>query len=124
MAETETEPRWRDDRGISDLSIAIDEIYFLRSLLADEALIIEAHLGYATFPKSRRVIAEQQVERMRRVAEGELHAAMREKFNGRRALQLAGIEATLTNHQWAEQRGLVPNPAPTALSERREVGAS
>lgn len=99
-------PRWATDSGISDLSIAVDEIFFLRAILADEAAIIEAHLGYATFPKSRRVVAEQQVERLRRIANGEMWTAIREKFDQQRALRTAGAPVSLTNAAWAEQRGL------------------
>lgn len=118
-AETEAqpvEPRWRNDKGISDLSVAIDEIYFLRAMLADEAGIIEAHLGYKTFPKSRRRFAEEQVERMKRAAAGEMYAAAREKFFPNLAIERAGIEAGLTNHMWAEQRGLIP-ATPPALGD-------
>lgn len=45
--------RWRTHTGLSDLSVALDEIYLLRAVLADEADIIEAHLDYKTFPKTR-----------------------------------------------------------------------
>jgi hypothetical protein len=98
--------RWTDSRGISDLSVAIDEIYFLRSLIADEAAIIEAHLGYKTFPKTRRPYAEAQVERMRRIARGEMWSATRKDFNQKRALRTADADDGLTNAQWAEQRNL------------------
>jgi hypothetical protein len=101
-----SQPRWTDERGISDLSIAIDEIYFLRAILADEAAIMDAHLSYKTFPKSRRKIAEAQVERLRRIALGEMWSATREKFDQGRALNHIGAPVNLTNHQWAEQRGL------------------
>jgi hypothetical protein len=100
--------RWQDDRGISDLSIAIDEIYFLRAMLADEADIINAHLGYKTFPKTRRRFAEAQIERMRLAASGDMAAARRKDFNSGRALQRLGLDDCLTNHQWAKQRGLTP----------------
>lgn len=102
------EARWRNDEGISDLSVAIDEIYFLRAMLADEAGIIEAHLDYKTFPKTRRRFAEEQIERMKRAAAGEMYAAAREKFSSNRAIERAGITSGLTNHQWAAQRGLLP----------------
>lgn len=100
--------RWEDDRGISDLSIALDEIYFLRAMLADEAGIIEAHLGYKTFPKTRRKYAEAQIERMKKAAAGDMQGARREKFNSDLALIRIGVDPTLTNFMWAEQRGLKP----------------
>jgi hypothetical protein len=101
-------PRWAGAYGISGLSTAVDEIYFLRAVLADEAAIIEAHLGYKTFPKARRAFAEQQVERMRRIARGEMWPAARENFDQSRALRTADAPTTLTNVAWAEQRGLRP----------------
>ena len=100
--------RWTDGEGITDLSVAIDEIYFLKALLADEAGILDAHLGYATFPKSRRTIGEASVERMMRAARGEGRAVSREGFDARLALMRADAPQTLTNASWAAQRGLVP----------------
>lgn len=115
--------RWQDDRGISDLSIAVDEIYFLRSMLADEAQILAAHLGYKTFPKSRRRFAEAQVERMKRAAAGEMWSCARAGFNQSRALNLAGVDIGLTNHKWAEQRGLAPaKPVDVSASVARGEG--
>ena len=114
-----SDARWTDDRGISDLSLAIDEIYFLRSVLADEAAIIEAHLGYKTFPKTRRKYAEAQVERLRRMARGEMWTATRKDFDQKRSLRTADADECLTNHQWAEQRGLVPTNAATADADER-----
>lgn len=102
------EQRWTDAKGFSDLSAAVDEIYFLRALIADEATILESHLGYKTFPKTRRPFAEAQVDRMRRVARGEMYAATRQGFNQKRALRDAGADDVLTNHQWAKQRDLRP----------------
>jgi hypothetical protein len=105
-----TTPRthWVDDQGISDLSVAVDEIYALRVMLADEAAILEAHLEYKTFPKSRRVFAEQQIERMRTAARGDYKEAARPNKipNSQWTLKNIGAKPTLTNHEWAEQRGL------------------
>lgn len=100
--------RWEQSNGISDLSAAVDEIYVLRAMLADEARIIEAHLSYKTFPKSRREIAERQIARMRAVARGETEGLERVAGSGSRkaALRWAGADECLTNAQWAEQRGL------------------
>lgn len=97
---------WTQPNGLSALSAAVDEIYFLRAILADEAAIIEAHLGYKTFPKTRRKYAEEQVQRLRRIARGELYSASRKDFNQKRALRTADAEECLTNAQWAAQRGL------------------
>jgi hypothetical protein len=99
--------RWQDKKGISDLSVAVDEIYFLRALLADEADILEAHLALKTFPKSRRAYAEEQLERMRFAAAGNVMDVLRSGFSAQIALRRAGIVGTLTNDQWAHQRGLI-----------------
>lgn len=104
--------RWAQPNGLSDLSAAVDEIYFLRALIADEAAIIEAHLDYKTFPKTRRAIAEQQVERLRRVARGEMWTATRDKFDQHRALRTADADTFLTNAMWAKQRGLARATSP------------
>ena len=88
------------------LSAAIDEIYFLRAVLADESGITEAHLGYKTFPKTRRPYAEAQAERMARFARGETWAATRGKFDQKRALRRVNADDGLTNHQWLASRGL------------------
>ena len=106
MSTEPVEARWRDDNGISDLSVAVDEIYFLRALLADEADILRAHLELKTFPKSRRKFAEEQVERMRLAAAGDLEASRRPNSSSTKAFRYWGIDDTLTNGQWAEQRGL------------------
>jgi len=119
------ETRWRDDRGISDLSIAIDEIYFLRAVLADEAGIVEAHLTLKTFPKSRRKFAEEQVERMQRIARGEGWDARRDGFKSGAALRRVGADDTLTNRQWAAGHGLIeatPAPTPAHPSEEADRG--
>lgn len=105
-----TTPRthWVDDQGVSDLSVAVDEIYALRVMLADEAAILEAHLDLKSFPKSRRKFAEQQIERMRTAARGDYKEAARPNKvpNSQWTLKDIGAQPTLTNHEWAEQRGL------------------
>ncbi len=69
--------------------------------LAYEAQIVAAYLGYATFPKSRRAVAEEQVERMRAAARGDSHAYARVASSVRQhVLREAGASATLTRHQW------------------------
>lgn len=90
---------------LANYSYAIDEIYQLRALLADEAAIIEAHLDLKTFPKSRREIAEKQIERMRAAARGET-PEYRDRWSPSRALKSAGADDGLLNWQWEMQRGL------------------
>ncbi|PWK81665.1 hypothetical protein C8D88_11676 [Lentzea atacamensis] len=83
-------------------SEALDEIWRLRRLLAHEACIIEAHLGLKTFPRSRREIAEQQINRMRRAARGDAKAVHYDidhrKLNY--AMDVAGAPQTLTAAQF------------------------
>lgn len=120
--------RWKHpEKGYSDLSVAVDEIYALRAMLADEADIIDAHLGYKTFPKRRREIALEQIERMKTAAAGRYQEARRTGFRAGLALRRMGVPDSLTNSQWAEQRGLVQVPAPmteveiaVALSQHRQ----
>ena len=87
---------------MNELSRALDEIYALRLLLASEARILEAHLDYKTFPRSRRGIAEQSVARMRAAVRGDVQphnwqAAKREYTN------IYGAQ-TLTRFQWLAER--------------------
>lgn len=91
-----------DATPLSDLSRAIDEIYELRTLLASEARILEAHLDFKTFPKSRRAIAEESVERMRAGARG---GGFRDP-QGRAKQEYRALTGsqTLTNSQWLEER--------------------
>lgn len=53
---------------------ALDEVYRLRTALAYEAQVLQVHLSYATFPKTRRVHAEDQVGRMLAAARGQAEA--------------------------------------------------
>ena len=62
----------------SKYSEALDEIWALRALMAYEARVRDADLELKSFPKSRREIAEQAVERMRRCAAGEALEVNRE----------------------------------------------
>jgi hypothetical protein len=64
-----------DDDLLPHYSRALDEIYRLRTALAYEAGALTAHLEYKTFPKTRRALAEEQLLRMRRAAQGESEAA-------------------------------------------------
>lgn len=102
--------RWVQPNGLSDLSAAVDEIYHLRAMLADEARIISALLDYRSFPKSRREIAQRQIERMKAAACGVLGGFERvgSEYTRKSSLSWAGADECLTNSQWAEQRGLRP----------------
>lgn len=64
-----------DHDVLAHYSAALDEIRRLRIALAYEAAVLAVHLDYATFPKSRRMVAEGQVNRMRHAARGGSQAA-------------------------------------------------
>lgn len=89
-------------------SAALDEVYALRMALAYEAGVVEAHADYKTFPKTRRPIVENQAERMRASARGEVLAAYASKNPRglRAALRDAGAPETLTRQHWEAQHGL------------------
>jgi hypothetical protein len=81
---------------------ALDEIYALRRALAFEAGVVEAHMTYKSFPKSRRRIAEHQAERMRASARGDVQV----QYSGCNAQSLhnamtkAGASNTFTTASW------------------------
>lgn len=87
-------------------SLALDEVYRLRGLLAYYARVTEAHLDYKTFPKSRREIAERQIENMRRAARGEAWRITYElpSHEPKRSLREAGASETLTRYEFEEQQ--------------------
>lgn len=89
---------------LTTLGIALDEIYRLRTLLAYEAEVIDTHLNYKTFPKSRREIAIGQVERMRWAAKG--HAVSISHLSERHARESAGMSHLLTRAQWEAEKGI------------------
>lgn len=92
---------------LSHYSAALDEIFRLRTALAFEALVTEAHLGYRTFPKTRRRYAEEQAERMRECARGQALTAFagRSWQSLRTGLREAGAAETLTREQWETEHG-------------------
>jgi hypothetical protein len=56
------------EQSADDVAVTMDQ---MRALCAYEADVIEAHLSYATFPKTRRRYAEDQIKRLRALARGE-----------------------------------------------------
>lgn len=94
-----------NDDELRHYSRALDEIYFLRQMLAYEARVVEATLDYKTFPKSRRAIHEAQVQRMRNAThESAIHAAIGyPSLSLRSCMREAGMPETLTRGQWEEQ---------------------
>lgn len=94
-----------DTDMLAHYSAALDEIFRLRTALAYEAGVLEAHLGLATFPKSRREIAEGQIERMREAARtsGGLPYAEVASWALEQAREQAGM-TVLTRGTWEATR--------------------
>ena len=92
-----------DEQVIAGL---LDEVYELRRLCAYTAQAIQADLGFKSFPKSRRLLAEGRIERLRKAANGYArHANL--GVSGqvlRAALRDAGAQETLTRVQWVRER--------------------
>jgi hypothetical protein len=86
---------------------ALEEIDRLRTALAYEARVIQVHLDYRSFPKTRRPVAERQVERMTASARGQAQAAYADTSD----LALAHVRretgiGVLTRSQWEKGDGL------------------
>lgn len=68
------------------------EVNRLRDAFEYEARVCEAHFeGYKTYPKSRRRYAEEQVDRMRVVAQGDWPLEYHEKPLAMRQSHLARV---------------------------------
>lgn len=90
-------------------SRALDEIYALRAICAHAALGVQADLSYKTYPKSRRSIARERIDRLQAAARGERNTAYVGMTVGKHALREAGAEDTLTRAQWENETA--PTPA-------------
>lgn len=90
------------------ISGLLDEVYELRRVCAYTAQAIQADLSLKTFPKSRRLLAESRIERLRKAANGYArHVNL--GVSGqvlRAALRDAGAKETLTRAQWVQERML------------------
>ena len=91
-----------DEKMFSHYMDSLDEIYLLRKAAALEAQELEAHMKFAKFPRSRRAIAQQQVDRLRQAAMGDTEKAYKEESKkAYAALCLLSEEVrTLTRRQW------------------------
>lgn len=96
---------YQPDPVITELSAALDEVFRLRRAAAYEAAVLRATLQYATFPKSRRPIAEQQVARLEAAARGDAATAYTDvkTWALRQALLDVGAPETLTRDQFAAE---------------------
>ncbi len=92
-------------------SAALDEICRLRAALAYEARVVESHLGLATFPKSRRPIAQQQITRMRAAASRRVPEdyAGTDSLRRQELLKAAGGTGTLTRGEWEREVATLAN---------------
>lgn len=75
---------------------ALDEIYALRGLVAHEALCVKADTEYASFPKSRREMAANRMERLTQAALGRAQFAVAD-LNLSPVRKLTGMSASLTS---------------------------
>lgn len=91
---------------LSLLSRALDEVYDLRRLVAYEACVRQADLGYATYPKSRRKVAEERIERLRQAARGDADVAIAgtSHLSLRQGLREAGAKDLLVRRSWENER--------------------
>lgn len=98
-----TEPRWTDNRGISDLSVAVDDIYDLRALCAHVVAVIDDTLTLKSLSGYRQNELAEIRTALVAAAKGE---AVPLVGNRKRALRDVGADECLTNDQWAAQRNL------------------
>jgi hypothetical protein len=89
------------DEEMAHYSRALDEIHRLRGLLVYESLVLQVHLDYKSFPKSRRKIAEEQIACMGQAALVFSEKAMEsvDRRSMRQIRQEYGIE-TLTRREF------------------------
>lgn len=92
------------DAMLRHYSRALDELYRLRCAMVYEAAVTAAHLNLSTFPRSRRLVAREQVERMRAAARGETADAYADldSSSAQRLLEESNAPRTLTRGQWEE----------------------
>ena len=94
------------DYGVAPevLGAALDEIYRLRQLAAYTAAGLEATLDYRSFPKSRRAVTEQQIERLKMAAQGRTEVAVAgiNHQSLRSCMERAGAALTLTRYEWEQ----------------------
>lgn len=111
------DPR-RDVVPLSLLSAALDEIYALRELVAYEAGVREADLTYATYPKGRRDIARDRIQKLRCAARGQVALAIASTpyASLRAALREAGAKETLTRSAWEAEKSATGRTTPSGGS--------
>lgn len=85
---------------------ALDEVYHLRRLCADEALVRQADQEYKTYPRSRREIGEGRINRLRQAACGNWQQAIagRPSSTLDAAMRMLDQKTTLTRHQFEQEQ--------------------
>jgi hypothetical protein len=97
------------DEQVGHYLAASAEVAALRQILGEEADVIEGHLAFKSFPKSRRDIAEDQVRRMRAIAAGESirhHYGYIHSRAVQHLLKDAGAPTGLTRGMWELNRAV------------------
>lgn len=85
-------------------SAALDEVYRLRAALAHEREVRRADLALKTYPKSRRSVAIQAMDRMVMAANGfASNAYAHPEIDLKAALRAVGADECLTRSQWEEE---------------------
>jgi hypothetical protein len=87
----------------SAISVAVDEIYMLRSLAAHVAQNLQRDLEMATLPASVRTRHEALLPLLQKAVEGE---ALYGDFDPKPALTAALVDDVLSNQGWAENQGV------------------
>lgn len=90
---------------LAEYSRALDEIYYLRAILAQQANITKEYLSLRTFPKSRAKAALNQIEAMRQAARGNARGVYHTIAFPKAALRSAGAPDMLTRASWEIERG-------------------
>lgn len=85
------------------LSVAVDEIYYLRAFAAHVAASLRADLELASLPKSARVRAEKLLEAAGKAMTGEV---LWGEFDAKRVLADAGLPDAYSDEQWAASQGV------------------
>ncbi len=107
------------------ISEALDEIWHLRRLCAYEAVVREADLSYATFPKGRRKVVEDRIERLRDAARGHADRAIAGASyrSLEAAMRDAGANSMLTRPQWEAEKPSLSRPTSTRDHDADNPGA-
>lgn len=85
--------------------LALDEVYALRAAAAREALVIKAHLDFATIPKTRRSVMTEEIRRLSESALGHVFEAYRGTTDHPKgSLRRVSAPTEMTRFNWEAER--------------------